>query len=529
MENFVNALSGLGLFLLGMILMTEGLRAIAGEKIRSLLMQFTRSPATGAVSGAIGTAILQSSSATTVAAVGFVSAGLLSFQQALGIIFGANIGTTLKGWLVAWLGFKLQIGMLVLPLIFIGVLMRLMGKEKAKNIGLALAGFGLIFVGIGMLQQGLLGLQTFFSFESLPADTLLGRLNLLLIGILFTIITQSSSAGVAATLTALFADMLTFEQAAALVVGMDVGTTVTALLASLGGTVGARRTGYSHVIYNLMTGTGALFFITPYTLFCNSLFPGFIEHNAELALVAFHTLFNILGVLIILPFTPYFAAFMEKLVPEVKTIYTRQLDLSYLNQPNKALSVVKNSMEVEINDLINLTQMVANNSQDTELFKKDLQEGLRETQRYLDLIELHKEGTERQTLLKLIHAMDHMNRLYHRCDEDKERAVTAANSTELEPYLNLMVNSTGQILELTKEGLWEKAAILANQTADEIHIFTQDYRQKIVENIGRHHLDMIEGTKQLEAIRWLRRVSKHIAKMTQYFSRCSDINPKPNN
>jgi len=520
MENFLNALSGLGLFLLGMIIMTEGLRAIAGEKIRSALMRFTRSPATGAMSGAVGTAILQSSSATTVAAVGFVGAGLLTFQQALGIIFGANIGTTLKGWLVALLGFKLQIGTLVLPLIFIGVLMHLLGKEKSKNIGLALAGFGLIFVGIGMLQTGLLGLQDFISFENFPADTWLGRLKLLFIGILFTIITQSSSAGVAATLTALYAGMIDFEQAAALIIGMDVGTTVTALMASIGGSIGARRTGYSHVIYNFMTGTGALLLITPYTLAVKTIAPNFLINNAEIALVAFHTLFNTLGVILILPFTHYFASMMERLVPEVKPIYTKNLDIQLIKQPDAALNVVQNSIQTEIKELLSYTQAVASQTRELEDFRKrDLKDGLKETQRYLDLIELQESQTGWQKIVKLIHALDHMNRLYDRCYEDKERAVTAANTAELKPYLKILTDNIKQISQLSNDENWHDAAELSAKTATEIHQFAQQYRNKIMEDIGSGHLDIIEGTKQLEAIRWLRRVSKHINKMMLYSAR----------
>ena len=131
----IQALGGLGLFLLGMVIMTEGLREMAGDAIRSALMRFTSSPTTGAVTGAVSTAILQSSSATTVAAVGFVGAGLMTFTSSLGIIFGANIGTTITGWLVALLGFKLKLGAIMLPLIFVGVIMRMFTRGKTRPAG----------------------------------------------------------------------------------------------------------------------------------------------------------------------------------------------------------------------------------------------------------------------------------------------------------------------------------------------------------------------------------------------------------
>ncbi|MDX1698800.1 MAG: Na/Pi symporter, partial [Thiohalobacterales bacterium] len=303
----LTAAGGLGLFLLGMVIMTDGLRTLAGDATRHILMKFTHTPASGAATGAITTALLQSSSATTVAAVGFVSAGLLTFPSALGIIFGANIGTTITGWLVALLGFKLKVGTLMLPLILAGTLLRLFAGGRRAAFGFGLAGFGLIFIGIDFMQTGMSGFGDIISPDRLPGDTLGGRLLLVLLGMLATIITQSSSAGVATTLTLLFAGMVNFHQAAALVIGMDIGTTFTALLATIGGTTGARRTGLSHVIYNFITAVLALSLIDIYVAGWEQLAPGVLAMQGEIGLVAFHTLFNILGVIFILPFTGLFA------------------------------------------------------------------------------------------------------------------------------------------------------------------------------------------------------------------------------
>jgi len=519
MEDFLNALSGLGLFLLGMIIMTEGLRSLAGDKIRSSLMKFTHSPSSGALSGAISTAILQSSSATTVAAVGFVGAGLLTFQQSLGIIFGANIGTTITGWLVALLGFKLQLGMIVLPLVFIGAVMHLFGKEKVKKIGLALAGFSLIFVGIDMLQDGMQALQHLFSFDRFPADTFIGRLQLVLFGMLFTIITQSSSAGVAAALAALFANMISFEQAAALVIGMDIGTTVTALMATIGARSGAKRTGYSHVIYNFMTGTIALLIITPYSLLVEKLSPGFLVENAEISLVAFHTLFNTLGVIIILPFTNRFARFIERIVPETKTHYTQNLDMALLNTPETALHNVQESIQLEVKDLLNYTVCLLDNKKSMNLFDiKSFKETLTETQRYLDLIEIENTKKEWHTIINLIHVMDHLLRLQERCEEDQERAFAATKSKQLKPLIDLLINSVLQAQSLIENNQWQEAKALTQQAKKEIHDFAQPYRHNIVEEMGNNKLSIPKGTRQLEAIRWLRRVSTHLNEIVNYLS-----------
>jgi phosphate:Na+ symporter len=165
----VQIAGGIGLFLLGMIVMTDGLRALAGHAMRAVLMRFTKSPLSGALTGAISTAILQASGITTVAAVGFVGAGLITFPESLGIIFGANIGTTFKGWIITLLGFKLNLESIFLPIVFIGAILRL-SKARLANIGYSL-GFGLVFVGLTFMQESMSELHGFISFDR-PADTL---------------------------------------------------------------------------------------------------------------------------------------------------------------------------------------------------------------------------------------------------------------------------------------------------------------------------------------------------------------------
>ena len=154
-ESIFQAIGGLGLFLIGIIILTNGLRDLAGDAMRSALMRFTHSPVSGALTGSITTAILQSSSATTVAAIGFVGAGLISFSESLGIIFGANIGTTVTGWIVVLLGFKLQIVNIMMLFVLLGALLRLFAKNRLATFGYTLAGFSIIFVGIAMMQQGM--------------------------------------------------------------------------------------------------------------------------------------------------------------------------------------------------------------------------------------------------------------------------------------------------------------------------------------------------------------------------------------
>ena len=193
----LEAIGGLGLFLIGMSVMTDGLRRLAGRGLRTVLRRFTRSPSSGAAVGATTTAIVQSSSATTVAAVGLVGAGAMTFAQSLGIIFGANLGTTVTGWLVLLFGFKVELGTLAFPIVFAGALGITFGRGRWTALGYALAGFGLLFIGIDLLQGGMAGLEGRLTPDSFPPDTWRGRLQLVGLGVLITLITQSSSAGVA--------------------------------------------------------------------------------------------------------------------------------------------------------------------------------------------------------------------------------------------------------------------------------------------------------------------------------------------
>ncbi len=515
------ASGGLGLFLLGMIIMTEGLRSLAGDSIRKALMRFTKSPYSGAATGAIATAILQSSSATTVAAVGFVGAGLMTFPAALGIIFGANIGTTITGWMVVLFGFKFQLGTIVLPVILLGVILKLFFKDKTASFGYALAGFGLIFVGISLLQEGMGGFEGIITPENLPSDSLTGILKLVALGILATLITQSSSAGVAATLTALYANAITFEQAAALVIGMDVGTTVTALMASMGGSVNARRTGFSHVIYNLFTGVMAIFLITPYIYLWKILLPGDLMQNAEIALIAFHTFFNILGVLIILPFTHQFAHLMEKIIPSKEPVFTEKLDQRLLEEPSLALEAARISTQDEFIALLQHINFILGDLKGGR--KSDLillQSALDKTYHYIDQINPKQEKDAKwKEVISLIHILDHAQRLHERCEEDEYRARLVQTSPDLHSENHYLITGNNEIISAISSKKFSDARKHARTNEKRIIKSMEPYRNMIAEKMAKDEITIPSGTSKLEAARWLIRVSHHIARITLHLEK----------
>lgn len=485
-------------------------------------MRFTQSPLSGAITGAVSTAILQSSSATTVATVGFVSAGLLRFPDALGIIFGANLGTTVTGWLVAILGFKLHLDTAVLPLIFMGASLKLFAGEKYAKLGLAIAGFGLIFVGISTLQTAMSGLEGFITPDHLPNDSWFGRLQLVSLGIVVTIITQSSSAGVATTLAALYAGAINFAQAAALVIGMDVGTTVTAVVATLGGSIEARRTGFSHVIYNLWTGLLALSFITPYTWLWEQFAPGQLLQNAEIGLVAFHSSFNLLGVTLLLPFTRQFARLIIRLTPGQGPVFTDGLSDALLTQPDLALRAAQVSIQSEFIALLQHVDAILGQPDGKRTELTALQIALDETHAYLDKIQL-KDTREKnwERLVAMMHALDHLQRIHERCEEDEDRAYTVQKTADLAAEYEVLVQSIAAEINALQTSQWDQAARIAAEAAAHIHKQVRPYRELTITQMANGQLDVLTGTARLEAIRWLRRVSKHIARITQHMNQAT--------
>ncbi len=512
MADFAIVVGGLGIFLLGMIVMTDGLRQLAGKTLKASLLKFTNSPVSGACMGTVSTAILQSSSATTVATVGFVNSELMSFHNALGIIIGANLGTTITGWIVALVGFKLKLGILALPIIFIGSALRLFTSGKTASAGLALAGFGLIFVGIGTLQDGMSTLQSVVSFTHFAGDTLAGRLQLVGLGILFTIITQSSSAGVAATITALFSGLISWPQAAALIIGMDIGTTVTAAMATIGANVSAKRTGFSHVIYNLVTGIVAFMMIGPFMNLLEYSAPGIIQNEAELSLVAFHSSFNFLGVVLILPFTHHFARFIDSLIHNQPSRFTKGLDESLLDEPHHSMSAVQHSINELYRSLIICMerQLITCVSEENLYSLAEIQKALDETHYFLDQITT-KESDELLRLKALLRAMDHLQRLHERLDEELDRCIIARQSSELEPICRLLRNVILGTHQSFERNEWYRAQQQAQKCLKSIELLLPRLQESVTEKTALGKADVPEATAELEAIRWVYRVSKHIA------------------
>ncbi len=321
--NLLSLFGSLALFLFGMKTMSEGLEKFAGDRLRAILAAMTKNRVMGVVTGIVITAMIQSSSATTVMVVSFVNAGLMTLTQAIGVIMGANVGTTVTAWMISAIGFKVNIAALTLPLMCVGMPLIFSSVSKRKSVGEFIFGFAFLFMGLSYLQQS----ATDLNIGSYVANLLAGMadggfLTILLfvvVGALVTMLVQASAATMAITL--MLFDMhiqgFGFEQAAALAMGQNIGTTITAFMASLTANTQAKRAALAHMFFNVF---GVLVVLIMFYPFCdavtwivtNVLHAG---DNDLFRLSAFHTAFNIFNTLLLIGFVKQIEAFVCKVLP----------------------------------------------------------------------------------------------------------------------------------------------------------------------------------------------------------------------
>lgn len=308
-------IGALAMFLYGMTMMSEGLQKVAGSKLRSILSAMTSNSFTRVLTGTLITAIIQSSSATTVMIVSFVNAGLLSLTQAVGVIMGANIGTTVTSWIISILGFSADISALSIPLVGIGFVFMMFKSQKRKNIGEMIIGFALLFLGLSYLKSSVPDLSAnpeAIAFIQKWTDWgFLSILTFVLVGTVMTIILQSSSATIALTLVMASQGWIPFEMAAAMVLGENIGTTITANIAASVGNISAKRAALAHTVFNVFGVVWILILYKPFLWLVARIVVGmggedpFVSSGSLLyAISTVHTLFNVLNTLILIWFTP---------------------------------------------------------------------------------------------------------------------------------------------------------------------------------------------------------------------------------
>ncbi|MBE7503501.1 MAG: Na/Pi cotransporter family protein [Verrucomicrobiales bacterium] len=524
---FFQLAGGLGLFLLGMVLLTDGLKAFAGDALRAALVRFTGTPLKAFASGALVTTMVQSSSATTVTVIGFVSAGLLTFPQAIGVVFGASLGTTGTGWLVSVLGLKVSLGLYALPLVGIGAFLKLLGRGRARALGLALAGFGLIFLGIETLQTAMRGLAGVFDLAGLPGGGFLGHLLAMGLGIVMTVLMQSSSAAVATTLTALHTSTINFEQAASLVIGAAIGTTVTGALAAIGGNVPARRTALAHVLFNLATGLIAVGLLPVFLAgIAWAQERGGLEPGA-VSLAAFHTVFIAVGVAIFLPLVHPFARFLERLLPDRGPALTRHLDRTVLQTPAVALEATRRAMGETAAAMFQALRagIEPRAGDDRASRETELRLALDRLQEFFPQIPaLADDEPLSQVRVAQMHALDHLTRLQtHLTPPASVRRVLDG------PKLRPAVALAQAVLQQGEAGLrgvgppdW-MAQI--EQRALRLADFRRQERPLLLQQTAGGASGPAQTLALLDAMRWLDRLGYHAWRISNYLG--GDMRPEP--
>lgn len=345
--NFKTIAAGVSILLFGMITLEEGFKVFTKGPLKKLLRKATDNLFKSLGLGAIVTALIQSSSLVSVITISFISAGLITLAGGIGLIFGANIGTTATAWLVAGFGLKIDISVLAMPMLIFGIIFSFQNNNAAKGIGNILAGLGFFFLGIYFMKDGFDVFSEHIDLTAYAMPGFWGVVVYALIGIFMTTILQSSSASLALILTALSAGQIEYENALALAIGTNVGTTVTALIGSIGSNVSGKRLAFAHLIFNFITGIISISLISPLAKFVDYL--SIILHisadDYTLKLALFHSVFNVLGVVLMIPFIKKLETFLLKYVKDTKVKDIDEpkfLNKAVLEFPGTAISSLQN-------------------------------------------------------------------------------------------------------------------------------------------------------------------------------------------
>lgn len=539
----------LGLFLYGMKVMSSGIQRTAGEKLQKVLRFMTANRFAAVATGFLVTGLVQSSSATTVMVVGFVNAGLLTLRQAIGVIMGANIGTTVTGWIVAILGFKVKIAIIALPAIGFGLPLRLSQKLGKQDLGEALTGFGLLFLGLDFLKKSVPDIQNNPEvLQFLSRFTDLGFLSFIIfvaVGTLLTIIVQSSSAAMAITLTMAYQGWIDFPTAAAIVLGENIGTTATAFIASIGTGVNARRTSRAHTLFNLAGVFWMAFLFKPFLRLVDLIVPGSTIGEATAHLAMFHTLFNVVNTFIFIGFIKQLEFLIKKIskakpgespmVYQLQYISSQFQETAELNLVNAKLELSRMAGIVE--DMFKRFLLVFHNPdkkmgnevedlKQLEEFTDKMQEAI---SRYLAACArqgLNTKSTINVTaMMRIAHELENIGdscfnlMVLAQRRYDKKISLNEQALAELTPY----IDTVEQFVTFTKEHLNEHLSKVELETAYLYEDKINDYRDRLkfdaqsrlkdgsdvksellyidivrhIEQIGDHSLNVAQALRQI--------------------------------
>jgi phosphate:Na+ symporter len=536
MSTAIAIFGGVGLFLLGMTVMTDGLKALAGSALRTVLGKAAATPLSGAFWGAVVTLLVQSSSAVTMTTIGLVSAGLLTFLQGLGLVFGANIGTTGTGWLIALIGVRVSLSTYALPLIFAGALAKLLAGGRVAAAGGALAGFALVLYGLTTLQHGMGGLAESLHPSDLPgvlgapgigwAVGSLGLMTLIVVGLAMTAVMQSSTAAIAVTISAFYAGAVSLEQGAALIVGQNIGTATSSALAAIGASATAKRLAVAYVLFKVIAALIAIITF-PLTAALMKVLAGYVDGTTLLA--AYHTAYNVVGVAVLLPATQWFARIVERLLPSEQTVLQRALDPSALAS---AVIAVETARRVVADVLTTIAASVyavlSRSAATTAHHAAAAAVALEEVRDFLsELKEPPETEAERLRMTSTLHALDHASRLVEVLAESALPALPADGPLDLRAAglctqtmraaevvgssITSEIALSGQAAPITWSVSSEVAAALAEAegAVRELDSLQRDHRAAILASVAPGELTATEALARIDFARRLHRIAHH--------------------
>lgn len=475
----LNLLGGLAVFLFGMKIMSDGLQKVSGDKMRQLLGIATTNRFAATACGALVTSIIQSSSATTVMVVGFASAGLLNLYQSLGVIFGANIGTTMTAWIVSLFGFKMQISLFALPVIAIGFFAQFIPKFAiVRRMGETLVGFGLLFLGLDLMKNAIpadfaQNPQVVAWISRFRPDNLFNLLTLIFSGTILTVILQSSSAVMAMTLTCAAAGIIDFQTSCALVLGENIGTTITANLAAIGASKTAKRAALGHFLFNII---GVFWVVCIFKHFVNLidwLVPGspYTQDPEQLTAVlpyhisAFHTVFNVINTIVMLPLLKQLAQLTYLIIPKSKREDKKEHELIFLstrftNTPELALIAVRKEVERMMSFVTKMTDKLihAVKIDDDKMFTR-LIDDVKAAEKTTDVLEhkiniyltaLTHGNLSRQAVAQAFSLFDVLNSIEHMGDCGEKIARILEKFHDKQPFTEADIDDLEEIAKLTK-------------------------------------------------------------------------------
>lgn len=520
----VSVIGGIGFFLMGMNMMADGLKAIAGDSLRNLLNRFTGGTIPSIITGTIITFLIQSSTATSLMTIGFVSSGMLSLLQATGVIFGTNLGTTSTGWMVAFIGLKYSVSQLALPIIGLGVLMKQFSSGRWAQLGLSLSGLGLIFVGIRYLQDGMVGLNSYIDLSLFTELGVGNRLILILVGIVMTIIMQSSSAAIATTITILATGTIGLEQAIALVIGQNIGTTATVAFASIGSSVSVKRTALVHVLFNVFTG-GITFIFYPFIILGISKLAALLNWTEPAIIVAmFNTSFSLLGIAIFAPFIKQFTKGITWLLPEKKSSITKHLDSSIISIPAVATETAMRAVkEAAIQTLIatwEKFQSLLVKGTDVGNFDQRLQTIQKETEEIKSFVVAIRTDSPASTsrYTSLLHALDHMVRMSKLVVYNMSEVKLTNQFDGVYPVVLQLEELILESIEALRNNRFESLVPKLSEVSQELAEFRKKERAGIFEVTAKGEVHIDEAFEYVKLILFADGMSYHLWRLMNHIS-----------